>query len=69
MTPYESFLLIKNGLSNLKQLVLLTFLYIYIYIYVYIYTRYTINKTIEIAYRNIIVNNRLWENVLERIFI
>ena len=35
----------------------------------YIYTRYTINKTIEIAYRNIIVNNRLWENFLERIFI
>ena len=26
MTPYESFLLIKNGLLNLKQLVLVTFL-------------------------------------------
>ena len=26
MTPYESFLLIKNGSSNLKQLALVTFL-------------------------------------------
>ena len=29
MTPYESFLLIKNGSSNLKQLALITFINVY----------------------------------------
>ena len=36
MTPYESFLLIKNGSSNLKQLALVTFLLLqYLYVLSY----------------------------------
>ena len=43
MTPYESFLLIKNGSSNLKQLALVTFLllqYLYYIYIIYIYNLY-----------------------------
>ena len=40
ITPYESFLLIKNGSSNLKQ-VALQYIYIYIIYYIlYIYSTY-----------------------------
>ena len=36
MTPYESFLLIKNGSLNVKQLVLVTFLLLqYLYLFSY----------------------------------
>ena len=38
MTACESFLLIKNGSSNLKQLAMvIEYICIYIYIYIYIY--------------------------------
>ena len=56
MTPYESFLLIKNESSNLKQLLLVTlllmqYLYLYLYLYIYLYLSKIIEKHIFLLSR------------------
>ena len=60
MTPYESFLLIKNGSSNLKQFALVTFLWLQC---LYILSYHPLNLT-SIEMSEIPTKTRLKRNLL-----
>ena len=71
MTPYESFLLIKNESSNLKQLLLVTlllmqYLYLYLYIYLYLSISISIYLSIYLLQSRYKYNVRFFKKIIEK---